>query len=460
MNAPEQTAKRVLVVEDDRTLNRLIARQLQDMGHDPGSAHSWREAKAALADHEPSLILLDIRLPDEETIERLPELVEHCPVIVLTAYGSIQDAVRAIKLGASEYLVKPVNLAELELAVTRALEADALRRDYLFCKRKLQTQFEQPMIGASAAFRELVRQIELAAPADNTILIQGESGVGKELVAQSIHQLSPRAANNIVAVDCCTLQENLFESELFGHEKGAFTGADRRKDGLIEIAEGGTVFLDEIGELPARLQAKLLRVLETGRFRRLGGTRDLPSNVRFVAATNRNLRELSEAGTFRSDLYYRLAAFVITVPPLRDRLDDVPLLAQHFLQTRSFHRHCEKRLTKAALDALASHAWPGNIRELKNAVERAILVSGAKSELSSEHFNLPSKQRRQSAQVELSFPHEPTLEEIKQTYLARLLEAYGGRRADVAQVLGVSERNTYRLIKKYRLSTRAPPPKA
>ena len=444
--------KRILVVEDDRTLNRLMARHLEETGHEIASAYSWADAKRALADQDPSLILLDIRLPDEEVIERLPELVDHCPVVVLTAYGSIQNAVKAVKLGASEYLTKPVNIAELDLAVTRTLEADALRRDYQFCKSQLQTRLEQPMIGASQAFRDLLRQIELVAGADTTVLIQGESGVGKELVAQSIHMLSPRASKNIVAIDCCTLQENLFESELFGHEKGAFTGADRRKNGLIEMAEGGTVFLDEIGELPPALQSKLLRVLETGRYRRLGGTKDLPSNVRFVTATNRNLKEASEAGEFRADLFYRLAGFTITVPPLRERREDIPLLAQHFVQTRSFHRNVEKHLTSQALDVLASRSWPGNVRELKNAIERGILLSGAAAALQPKHFGLVDEADRRLSQVALCFEHEPTLEEVKQAYLARLLEEHGGRRAEVARVLGVSERNTYRLIKKYRLA--------
>lgn len=448
--------KRILVIEDDRTLCRVVAEQLQAMGYTVATAHSWADAKSTLEGVDPSLALLDIRLPDADGLRCLPELSAQCPVIVLTAFGSIKHAVEAMRAGAAEYLAKPVNPAELELAVTRTLSADSLRRQYEYCRNQLAPEIVGEMVGSSHAFRDLVRMIELVAPSDATVLIEGESGVGKELVARSIHQMSARVQGTFVPVDCCTLQENLFESELFGHEKGSFTGADKRKQGLIEVAEGGTVFLDEIGELPASLQSKLLRLLETGEFRRLGGTQGLASDSRFVAATNRDLRDFSATGHFRRDLYYRLATVVIRVPSLRERREDIPLLAERFMAGRTFQRGTAKRLTDAALVALTKYDWPGNIRELRNVIERALLVSGSHPTIELEDLALPASSiqpavETHNASCELSFESEPTLEEIKETYLNYLLARHGSHRGRIANILGVSERNTYRMVKKFGL---------
>ncbi len=454
----KKRSKRILLIEDDLTLCRLIAAQLEAMGYSVASTHTWAQAKTALSEAEPSLAVLDIRLPDADGLECLPELVTQCPVIVVTAYGSIKHAVSAMRSGAAEYLAKPVNAAELELAVSRALSAESLRRRYEYCHSKLTPSVARNMVGSSKAFKDLVGLIELVAPSDATVLIEGESGVGKELVAQSIHQLSARSMNTFVPVDCCTLQESLFESELFGHEKGAFTGADRRKQGLIEVAEGGSIFLDEIGELSPSLQTKLLRLLETGEFRRLGGTQNLASDSRFLAATNRNLKSFSENGGFRRDLYYRLAAVVIHVPPLRDRREDIPLLAEHFLASRTFQRHVEKKFSDEAVDTLTRYRWPGNIRELRNVVERAILVSGEAPLIENAHLGMAREGEAinrvpstPQPQIELQFDHEPTLDEIKETYLLKLLGKHHGHRGRIASILGVSERNTYRLIKRYGL---------
>lgn len=451
--------KRILVVEDDKTLCRLVSEQLQAMGHIVATAHSWAEAKATLEGVDPSLALLDIRLPDADGLKCLPDLSTQCPVIVLTAFGSIKHAVEAMRAGAAEYLAKPVNPAELELAVTRTLSAESLRRQYEYCRNQLLPAISEDMIGSSSAFRELVRMIELVAPSDATVLIEGESGVGKELVARSIHQMSSRAQATFVPVDCCTLQESLFESELFGHEKGSFTGADKRKQGLIEVAEGGTVFLDEIGELPASLQSKLLRLLETGEFRRLGGTQGLASDSRFVAATNRDLRRFSEDGRFRRDLYFRLSTVVIRVPSLRERRQDIPMLAERFIIARTFQRGTRKQLTDAALEALVAYDWPGNIRELRNVIERALLVSGTRATIELEDLSLPAGMVAAPARTveapntccELSFEREPTLEEIKHKYLDYLIARHRGHRGRIAGILGVSERNTYRLLKKFGL---------
>lgn len=453
-------SKHILLVEDDRTLCRLIAEQLEAMDYSVTSAHTWGQAKTALAGVDPSLALLDIRLPDADGFECLPELSAQCPVIVLTAYSSIKHAVAAMRAGAAEYLAKPVNPAELELAVTRTLSADSLRRKYEYCRSQLTPAIARIMVGSSNAFKELVKLIELVAPSDTTILIEGESGVGKELVAQSIHQLSARSQNAFVSIDCCTLQENLFESELFGHEKGAFTGADKRKQGLIEVAEGGTIFIDEIGELSASLQAKLLRLLDTGEYRRLGGTQSLVSDSRILAATNRDLKTFSEDGAFRRDLYFRLAGVVIRVPSLRERREDIPLLAEHFLKSRTFQRQITKQLSEAAVEALSEYSWPGNIRELRNVIERAILISGNRPLIDIADLGLtPENESKNttlsSPQCELRFDHEPTLDEIKENYLSRLLGMHHGHRGRIANILGISERNAYRMIKRFGLEDKS-----
>ncbi|MCP4408579.1 MAG: sigma-54-dependent Fis family transcriptional regulator [Gammaproteobacteria bacterium] len=448
MTATTSHSLNALVVEDDKTLNRLLVDQLRRLGFETRGVVSRATALEMLEEFEPSLIVLDIRLPDTEEVEFIGELCEICPIVVLTAYGSIDQAVKAVKAGASEYLIKPASPQSIELAVNRALITAALRRSAVFWQAQARPLKVPNMVGVSKQYNVLRQTIELVAPADTTVLIEGESGVGKELVAEAIHELSPRADAPFVAVDCCTLHENLFESELFGHERGAFTGADRRKDGLIEVAEKGTVFLDEIGEIIPTMQAKLLRVLETGIFRRLGGTKDFQANVRFVAATNSSLKGLVEEGKFRPDLFYRLSTFTIDVPPLRERRGDIEPIARHFLATRKFMRNFEKDFSVQALKALAGYAWPGNVRELRNVVERAVLLSGNLRTIQQGHISLPEDADRSGPKVELSFDHEPTLEELRENYLIQLLETHQGNRREVARVLGVSERNTYRLIKK------------
>jgi transcriptional regulator with PAS, ATPase and Fis domain len=277
-------------------------------------------------------------------------------------------------------------------------------------------------------------------------------GPGKELVARAIHENSDRASRNFVPVDCCTLQEKLFESELFGHEKGAFTGADRQKRGLIEGAEGGTLFLDEIGEIDTSIQAKLLRVLETGTFRRVGGTKDLHANARIVAATNRDLEAISREGQFRADLYYRLSTFVIEVPPLRERREDIPYLATHFVQNHNFSRRINKGIAGEALRRLTAYNWPGNVRELRNVIERAIILSRDSNTIRPEHLAFGAGGGKGGVKVNVSFDHDPTLEELQAEYLRLQLSKHSGHRAKVAEVLAVSERNIYRLIRRYGLA--------
>lgn len=442
-------SNRILVIEDDAVLNRLLVSQLRAQDYEVTGVANCRDADQHLSQHEPHLIITDVRLPDGDSLERLPELVKSQPVIVLTAFGSVRDAVQAMKAGAFEYLLKPVSPDELILVVQRALADALLRIDHQFCRDQLQAReaVASFMIGISTPLKRVKELIKAVAPADITVLIQGESGSGKELVARAIHDQSNRAKRNFVAVDCCTLQEKLFESELFGHERGAFTGADKQKRGLIEGAEGGTLFLDEIGEISPSIQAKLLRVLETGVFRRLGGTRDLQANIRVVAATNRDLGKLSETGSFRPDLYYRLSPFVIDTPPLRERRDDIPYLAAHFIRNHNFSRRINKSIAAEAIRKLTAYDWPGNVRELKNVIERAIILSRENNLIRSEHLAFAN---RSNLEFCLKFDHNPTLEELELEYVRLLLGKFTGHRGKVAEVMDVSERSIYRLLKKHK----------
>lgn len=452
MSQTIETAKQsVLVVEDDKLLNRLVCEQLTRMGYSTQNARDWSEATSLLEQMSFSLVITDVQLPDANGVDLLPELTKDQPVIVLTAFGSVKDAVNAMKNGAAEYLLKPVHPDELELMVTRVLDLAAQRRDLQFCRRTLKKQTASGMVGLSHGLSEVESLIEAVAPSDMTVLVQGESGVGKELVAQAIHVNSNRSKRNFVAVDCCTLQEQLFESELFGHERGAFTGATSQKKGLIESADGGTLFLDEIGEIEPGIQAKLLRVLETGQFRRVGSNMDRVANVRIVAATNRDLEEMSKHGGFRSDLFYRLSAFVVQVPPLRERRDDIPALVEHFVSNHNFSRRIDKRVSSGAMRSLVAYDWPGNIRELKNVVERAIILSRDSTKIRREHLGQCGERTAQGRMINLAFDHEPTLEEIQREYLSTVMQRYLGHRSQVAQTLGISERNVYRLIEKYDL---------
>lgn len=449
-----KSATHILVIEDDRLLNAMIVRKLSRQGYHVVGVHSLEQADREMRQHEPDLIISDVRLPDGDCLSRLELGGEAPPVIVLTAFGTVKSAVEAMRAGAADYLTKPVSGDELLLIVQRVLETEALRADHRFCKSRLEAKsgIHSFMIGESEALARVTELIEAVAPSDMTVLVLGESGSGKELVARAIHESSPRAKRNFVAVDCCTLQENLFESELFGHEKGAFTGADRRKQGLIEGAAGGTLFLDEIGEIPAPIQAKLLRVLETGKFRRVGGTRDLPADVRIVAATNRDLKKMAEEGSFRADLYYRLEAFTIYTPPLRERREDIPFLVEHFLRNHDFSMRVKKKVTQSAMRKLVAYDWPGNVRELKNVVERAIILSRNQRTIREQHLTFRACQpEEQRFQLDLPASTEPTLEQIEASYLRMLLEKYSGHRATVAQVMGISERQVYRLIRKYGL---------
>jgi len=442
--------KLVLVIEDDATLNRLLVRQIERAGFAARGVLRWADAERLVEEEEPALVVLDLRLPDVDGIDVLPTLAAVCPVVVLTADGAIEHAVRALRGGASDYLTKPVRAETLEFAIRRSLEEVSLRRDGQFWKERLHAIVGGRMVGASAAFLRAAGLVAEVAPSEETVLILGENGVGKEMFARAVHDASGRARAGFVTIDCASPRAATFESEVFGHERGAVAGAERRRTGLLELADGGTVFLDDIGEATPEIQAKLLRVLETGTFRRLGGSRDLQTDVRFVAATSRDLSEMVRAGRFRADLHYRLSRSVVWVPPLRERGDDVVAIAENLLADRGFHRGVEKHLGAEAIAALRAYSWPGNIRELRCVIERAVLLSGPRREIDAEALRL-GRDGRGGKEFVLSFDAPPTLEEIEKTHLRQLLERPGISRAEIAQILGISERNTYRLIAKYGL---------
>lgn len=437
--------KNLLVVDDDATFNNLLRRQISAMGLNAIAAHSWAEAQAQLCEIEPDAIILDFKLPDRDAASILPEIRNLYPVVVLTGYGSIPNAVSAIREGAADFLTKPIDLDEFELTIRRVLETAELRESNRFYRAQLASFRPGPMVFISPAMSEVQAMIDAVAPTDTTVLILGESGTGKELVAQAIHERSQRSARELVAIDSNAFQENLFESELFGHERGAFTGASQQKKGLIEEANMSSLFLDEIGDIGPSIQAKLLRVMESGTFRRLGGNKTLSADVRFIAATNRDLANMSTTGEFRSDLYFRLSPFVITIPPLRERREDIAPLAQHFLAR--FTRAMPATLTSDALKLLIAYDWPGNVRELRNAIERAVILSRPCKQVQAQHLSfLPNPQMGETV---LRFSQEPTLEEIEREYMHQVMLKYGGNRQKTAAVLGISERHIYRLLEKY-----------
>lgn len=441
--------KTILIVDDDPVFSSLVSRTCTGLGLTTHSAASWAQARALLERVEPDLVILDYKLPDTDCGAVLPELSSQYPVIVLTGFGSIRHAVSVIRSGAADYLTKPVDLDELELTIRRTLDNASLAHTCDFYRRQLHSLRPGSLIGDSVPMRKLREIIDKVAPTDATVLIQGESGTGKEMVARAIHERSLRAQRELVTVDSCGLQENLFESELFGHERGAFTGAERQKKGLIEEASGGTLFLDEIGDVSPAIQAKLLRVIETGTFRRLGSNKTLSAETRFIVATNRDLQRLSREGGFRIDLFFRLSSFTITVPPLRERSTDIPLLARHFID--NFSRGSPKHLSSAADELLIGYQWPGNVRELRNVIERAVILAGRNSEIGAEHLAFAPSPSASKSGISLVFDHEPTLEEIEARYLRKMLRRYGGLRYKAASALGISERHAYRLIEKYGL---------
>ncbi len=448
---------RLLIVDDDDLIRQGLVRRFRQIGMTVIEAGSGEDALARAGQARFDVALLDLNLPGMSGIELLGRLKEKQPeleALMLTAHGSMETAVQAMKQGAYDYLTKPFQLADLEVHIQKAFEKVQLARRELQWVE--QIRFESPryrMVGTSAPVQRVVQLIEKVAPTDATVLIRGASGTGKELVARAIHYNSPRRDRPLVTVNCAALQETLLESELFGHEKGAFTGAQTTKRGLIEVAEGGTLFIDEVAEMAPGLQAKLLRVLEDGHFRRVGSTVESNANVRIVAATNKPLEDEQKAGRFREDLYYRLNVFTINLPPLSERRQDIPVLVEHFLKTRQVGPTAYT-VAPDALEALVRYEWPGNVRELANVLERAQI-------LAEDHVitldDLPDA-IVESAPAPAEAGGDPRhLREVERRHVRQVFEEEKGNKVRTAKALGISRRALYRLLEKYHLEG---PPRA
>ncbi|MFH1220407.1 MAG: sigma-54 dependent transcriptional regulator [Candidatus Eisenbacteria bacterium] len=371
---------KVLIVDDQDTIRHFLSKALEDEGHEVAQASSGEQAMEYLATEHPDAAILDLKLPGMsgmELLERIKQIDKQTPVIMITAYGEVSSAVKAIKTGAFDYIGKPVDIDRLLITLRRALDSQRIWLELAHLRRQRLLRFDFDfVVGGSAAMQTLMTMVENLAKSDTTtVLVEGESGTGKELVANMIHMLGPRKDEPLMEINCGSLPEELLESELFGHERGAFTDAKAQKRGLLELANGGTVFLDEVGEMSLTIQVKLLRVIERMTFKRVGGTQDIKVSLRIISATNKDLAQRVREGLFREDLYYRLKVVPIRVPPLRERREDIELLAKHFLNNfnKAFSKDF-KGFSEKALKAMCNYAWPGNVRELKNVIERTVLL--------------------------------------------------------------------------------------
>ncbi len=442
-------APSVLVADDDPVARDLLAEVLVKEGYRVRAAGGGSEALDVARQAPIDLAFIDLRMPDVDglaVLRGLHGIRPDTPVIILTAFATIETAMEAIRAGAYDYLSKPFQLELIRLRARRALEERRLRSENLRYRQELQARFAvKHVVGTSPSMVEVYRLAARVASADMAVLIVGETGTGKELIARAIHAGSPRADRPFVPIDCSALPEPLVESELFGHERGAFTGAVATRRGLFEAAAGGTIFLDEVGELPAALQPKLLRVLQEHEIRRVGGTEQVPVDVRVIAATHRDLRTRVTAGDFREDLYFRLNVVTIHLPPLRERVADIPLLAHHFVEKYATARQRPApALSPEALARLSSHSWPGNVRELENVVERAVtLVTGPV--LLAEDLALEGVAPAPAAGPVLPGPRM-SLDEVKQWYVHHVLDDAGGNKQRAAEMLGVDRRTLYRLL--------------
>jgi DNA-binding NtrC family response regulator len=451
MATPTPPPLHLLIVDDDNDLRETLVRRFQKQGLTVTSAASGEEALALTARGRWDVALLDLHLPGLSGIELLARLKEQQPdleAILLTAHGSIETAIQAMKQGAYDYLTKPFHLPELEVHIDKAYEKVRLaRRERQWLDQLRYESSRYRLVGSSPAMQRVLQLIGRVAQTDATVLIRGASGTGKELVARALHFNSPRRDQPLVTINCAALQETLLESELFGHEKGAFTGATQAKPGLVEVAEGGTLFIDEVAEMAPGLQAKLLRVLENGQFRRVGSTQERHADVRVVAATNRPLEQERQAGRFREDLYYRLNVVAIELPPLRARRQDIPELVEHFLSTRQVGP-VRYQIHPEALAALVGHDWPGNVRELANVLERAQIL--AEEQLITLD-DLPESLTENAPAAGPSGGDPRHLREVERRHVREVLQQEKGNKVHAARALGVSRRALYRLIAKYGL---------
>lgn len=434
---------RILIVDDEKDLVDLLVLRLRRKGYEVDFALNAEDAVPLIHEHYYDLAIYDIRLPKMNGIALLKEtkkIQSEIQVIMLTGHGTIETAIEAIRQGAFDYITKPYNLSELEMALEKAIENKTLKEKNDSMKKIIKQQHSFQIIGQNSKLRSLLELTERIADSDVPVLIEGESGTGKDLFAKALHYWSIRREEPFVAINSGALPEQLLESELFGHVKGAFTGANQDKKGLVEAANGGTLFLDELGEMPLSLQVKLLRFLESGEFRRIGEVRERKVKVRTITATNRHLDEEVAKGNFREDLYYRLNVVKITIPPLRDRMDDLPLLVKHFLKAG-------KTLDAKALKALQSYDFPGNVRELHHLLERGMLLStGNIIEASDLLLQAADKSNSKETHAALC-----SLEQLEKEHIKKVLAELNWNKTKAAEVLGVSVRNLYRKIEQYQL---------
>jgi DNA-binding NtrC family response regulator len=440
---------RILVVDDEELQREMLGGFLQKEGFSVSLAGSGETALKLCQDEFFEVALIDLKMPGMDGIELLSNLKELNPeiqVIVITAHGSIETAVEAMRRGAFHYVNKPVDLEELKVNVKKALENQKILAENRFLKEQLEEKYKDlKIIGESKAIKEVLSTVARVAKSDSTVLIRGESGTGKELVARAIHALGDRASQKFISLSCAAIPETLLESELFGYEKGAFTGATRRKEGRFELADSGTLFLDEIGDLSLETQVKLLRVIESQEFERLGGKETIKVNVRIISATNQDLEKKIKEKSFREDLYYRLNVVSIFIPPLRERKGDILPLVEHFVQ--KYNQKTGKKIqgiTTDAKDILLSYPWPGNIRELENVIERAIVLGRGEAIDKSDLAYLSFQKTEQ-------FPSDFSLRELEKSQILKVLEKTEGNLTQAAELLGI-HRNTLRLkIKEYEI---------
>ncbi len=444
----------VLVADDDPSILNILKLGLHVKGYEVITASDGKSALQGLEQNRPDLVVLDIEMPHMTGIEVLRRLRKDwpaLPVVIMTAHGTISLAVEAMKEGATEFITKPFEMDQLLLVIQKALEREGLRREIEVLRSEVESRYET-ISSVNAEMLGILTTAKKAAQSDATILLLGESGVGKDLLARCIHAWSPRRNKIFAPVNCVALTEELLESELFGHEKGAFTGAHAQKLGKLEVATGGTVFLDEIGDMKPALQAKLLRFLQNREFDRVGGTRSIKVDVRIIAATNRDLQQAVKGGAFRADLFFRLNVVSLTIPPLRNRREDIPQLIE-----RSLAKHCRDmkrpplRISPSAMKTLVSYAWPGNVRELENAIERAVVLKTG-DQLEPEDFVLQSLDLQQQESLVNHLPFHDSVEHHKVFIIRDALAKAGGSRAQAAELLGLRPTYLSRLIKQMNIS--------
>jgi two-component system response regulator HydG len=442
----------ILVADDDMAHRTMLKALLGRWNYDITEADDGSTAIEKVKERSFDLILMDIRMVKVSGIEALDKIKAYnpsIPIIIMTAYSSLETAIETLKKGAYDYLTKPLDFDKLKITIYRAMEHIRLKEENRMLRETLGRQFDrQHIVAQSPAMVKLLETVAQVAPSEATVMIRGESGTGKELIAGAIHFNSPRKEGPFVKINCAAITETLLESEMFGHEKGAFTGADRRKEGRFVQADGGSLFLDEISEMPLTMQAKLLRVIQEREIVRVGGEKVISVDVRLITATNKNLAEMIKHGTFREDLYYRLNVVELAIPPLRERQEDIPLLAQHFLQYFIEKNHkVVKGFSPGAMNSLIRSEWRGNVRELMNAVERAVVLSQSEY-LDIEDFPMIAKAAECPVNISGKSAPEP-LDEIEKTAILKTLSLVGGNKSEAARQLGITRKTLREKLKKY-----------